>query len=496
MINFLRADFPRAALITTLITTMIVVLGCLGCADRSPPEAVEVTPVVQPNESAAEQVGWRLVGVGACTSSGCHGGGKPNQIVGSEYNIWIAEDPHAQAYSVLYDDRSLRMVQLLDGPDWDPTRGAHEDDRCLSCHSTTFAPARNQAGEVFSDGVGCEACHGPAEGWLSEHYRDGFGDEPKRRDAKHKLGFWDTDNLFTRAQVCTGCHVGGPGREVNHDLIAAGHPRLQFEMGAYLQALPKHWDERRDQERHHGNFAFLTWVLGQAAASQSALQQLESRAAEGTSWPELSEWSCSACHHDLQDNVSLQRNLARTGGLSGRTIRWDDWNHHLPREYVELISLVLGGDNSAAEKMARDLDDLAQLMGSLRADRQQVETAAHSLSSQLEAWARQLQQTAAGPRALEQFSRQIVERALVQGVGSWSRATLVYDALVSLHQTRLDSAKVTNAIDQQITSALEGVYDVLTERYRQPAKYVYQEQEINARLHELGKLYEQRSRDR
>lgn len=183
MINFLRADFPRATLITTLITTLIVVLACLGCADRSPSEAVEVTPVVQPNEPAAEQVGWRLVGVGACTSSGCHGGSKPNQIVGSEYNIWIAEDPHAQAYSVLYDDRSLRMVQLLDGPDWDPTRGAHEDQRCLSCHSTTFAPARNQAGEVFSDGVGCEACHGPAEGWLSEHYRDKFPDGAKPQAA-------------------------------------------------------------------------------------------------------------------------------------------------------------------------------------------------------------------------------------------------------------------------------------------------------------------------
>ena len=83
---------------------------------------------------------------------------------------------------------------------------------------------------------------------------------------------------------------------------------------------------------------------------------------------------------------------------------------------------MLGGDNSAAEKIDRDLDDLAQLMGSLRADRQQVETAAHSLSSQLEAWARRLQQTATGPRALKQISRQIIELTLEQGVGSWSRA--------------------------------------------------------------------------
>ncbi len=146
--------------------------------------------------------------------------------------------------------------------------------------------------------------------------------------------------------------------------------------------------------------------------------------------------------------------------------------------------------------MARDLDDLAQLVGSLRADRQQVATAAHSLGSQLEAWARQLQQTAAGPRALEQLSRRIVELALEQGVESWSRATLIYDALVSLHQTRLDSAEVPNAIDRQITSALEGVYEILTERYRQPANYIYQAEPMAARLRALGELYEQRSRDR
>ena len=484
MAKFCRADCRSVLLFAAL--------ACLGCANEPAPDAVpdavpdtvDVTLVELP----AEEVGFKLVGVGTCTASGCHGGGKPEQIVGSEYNIWIADDPHARAHSVLYDDRSLRIVQLLDGSAWDPSKPAYEDMRCLSCHSTTFALARNQAGEVLTDGVGCEACHGPAEGWLSEHHLDGFD-----AAAKQRLGFWDTDDLFTRAQICAGCHVGGPGREVNHDLIAAGHPRLQFEMGAYLQALPKHWDELRDQTSHNGNFSLLTWLTGQAASSQSALRQLESRATEGKCWPEFSEWSCSACHHDLRDAVSLQQKLARDGGLSGRSIRWDDWNHHLTGQYAEMISATLGGDQGAAGKIETGLAQLAQLMGSPSADRTAVAAAAHALGSEIETWARQVEHADIDPRAVDQLSRRIVDHALTEGVEDWSQASLVYDALVSLHQTRLDSTAEPSAIDEQVTAALNGVYDVLSQRYRQPANYVFQAQEMKARLQELSQLYDRRS---
>lgn len=476
MPRFYRAKY-RFALPATM-------LACLGCANETTSDVVNVTPV----EFPAEQVGTRLVGVGTCTSSGCHGGGKPEQIVGSEYNIWIADDPHAQAHSVLYGDRSQRMVQLLSGGKADSAPPAYEDQRCLSCHSTVFAPARGPAGDVLTDGVGCEACHGPAERWLDVHHLDGFDAEAKR-----KTGFWDTDDLFTRAQICAGCHVGGPGREVNHDLIAAGHPRLQFGMGAYLQDMPKHWDELRDQVRHHGNFALLTWLTGQAASSQSALRLAESRAAQGQTWPEFSEWSCSACHHELQDSESLQRKLARTGGLSGRSIRWDEWNHHLTGQYAELIADTIGGDPNLARQIEADLAKLAQQIGSPSAERPAVAAASAALSALIETWARQVEHADVDPRAADQLSRQIVDHALAEGVENWPQASLVYDALVSLHQTRLDTNAEPSEIDARITAALNGVYGVLSQRYRQPADYVYRPEEMHAQLQKLGALYDQRS---
>jgi hypothetical protein len=39
----------------------------------------------------------KFVGVGSCTAAGCHGGGNPDAIVGSEDSIWISRDPHANA---------------------------------------------------------------------------------------------------------------------------------------------------------------------------------------------------------------------------------------------------------------------------------------------------------------------------------------------------------------------------------------------------------------
>src|SRR5262249_40039035 len=154
--------------------------------------------------------------------------------------------------------RSRRMVQELEGP------GAPvpESNRlCLDCHvhpSATSAPRDAQF--AFEDGVGCESCHGPAQEWLAPHstYTWGqLGDPDKVR-----LGLRPTKDLIERARGCVGCHVGAPGRDVNHDLLAAGHPRLNFEYGAFLANVPKHWDERRDKARSP-DLEARAWAIGQ-----------------------------------------------------------------------------------------------------------------------------------------------------------------------------------------------------------------------------------------
>ena len=60
-------------------------------------------------------------------------------------------------------------------------------------------------------------------------------------------------------------------------------------MGAYLEALPKHWDESRDRSFHGNKFDVLTWAVGQVITSQAALEQLARRAASAAELSVLDE---------------------------------------------------------------------------------------------------------------------------------------------------------------------------------------------------------------
>ena len=86
------------------------------------------------------------------------------------------------------------------------------------------------------DGVSCEACHGAAKIWLENHVGREYKDLLKE-------GMYDTVDLVKRAEKCVSCHVGDEGerRNVDHELIAAGHPDLVFELDTFTSILPPHW---------------------------------------------------------------------------------------------------------------------------------------------------------------------------------------------------------------------------------------------------------------
>ena len=121
--------------------------------------------------SAIVDRGRHFLGVGSCSASNCHGGDGTRGAVGSEYSIWIQDDKHAEAFSVLYNETSQRMARLLklDKP-------AHQAVLCLNCHAPQNDPpfVRASSHETLSallDGVSCEACHGAASDWLGPHVR-------------------------------------------------------------------------------------------------------------------------------------------------------------------------------------------------------------------------------------------------------------------------------------------------------------------------------------
>ncbi len=142
----------------------------------------------------------------------------------------------------------------------------------------------------------------------------------------------DLSDAAARARECANCHVGdrSRGMDVNHDLIAAGHPRLNFEYSAYLEAYPKHWREKPGTDLSLAG----DWAVGQAVTARAALQLLADRARSsvtGTTvapasvapWPELSESECFSCHHSL----SKPRWLPDRGALAVKPGRlpWATW---------------------------------------------------------------------------------------------------------------------------------------------------------------------------
>jgi len=480
---------------TTLLQTigglaLTAMAASLGCQRTETVLPMVVTPVVQETILTPSAATDRLVGVASCTASGCHGGGKAGEIVGSEYNIWISEDPHAKAFSVLYDEASVRMLQLLDGKE---TVVPYQDDRCLACHSTTFAPPRDDHAPVISDGVGCEACHGPAERWLGPHVQGRLS-----AATKAQLGMWDTDQLSSRAKICADCHVGGPQREVNHDLIAAGHPRLQFELGAYFEALPKHWNENRDRGIHENQFDVRTWAVGQAISSQLALAQLARRATAGQAWPELSEWSCSACHHDLRDEQARQKKLADAGNLSGRSIAWDDWNHHLPRHYLRAIERAFRLKSTSGPTIEAEIEALQLLVQNTYSDRTAVAERAGKLATKLGNWAVLLEQATVDRRSLDSLSFFIAQHAAGAGHSSWSSSAQAYDALASMHQSRLELARAagpsSDPILDKLTGALADLYSSLTAVQGASSRFLFQPQKTRASLNLIRELLPQKIR--
>ena len=223
----------------TAAATLAVVLGSTPVpgatqAPPAPPPAGATAPPAAPPAAAAPppEKGFYL-GPTACGSSSCHGSVEPRKTLGvrqDEYFIWQKKDLHARADGVLYDDRSRAIARRLHLGD------PGKSQVCLTCHALSV-PARLQRGPLeLEDGISCESCHGAASGWFEGHRSESW-----THQQSVAAGMTDLRDVQVRANVCLSCHLGGPGRSVNHDLIAAGHPQLAFELDNYSEGMPAHW---------------------------------------------------------------------------------------------------------------------------------------------------------------------------------------------------------------------------------------------------------------
>jgi hypothetical protein len=175
---------------------------------------------------------------------------------------------------------------------------------CLGCHATPAAAGARGSRFQLSDGVGCESCHGPAAGWLSTHYAVGA-----THAANVSRGLVPLENARARAAQCLDCHFGSAdaGQFVNHRIMAAGHPRISFELDLF-STLQQHHNEDADYVQRKGRTnGIKMWAVGQAMALERSLALFTNpqRGTEGI-FPEFYFFDCHTCHRRISDNPAFE----------------------------------------------------------------------------------------------------------------------------------------------------------------------------------------------
>ena len=414
---------------------------------------VIATAVLVPGRELTAQDAARYVGTNSCAAANCHGGDGSGKTWTSSYSDWVQRDKHARSFTVLLGDRSRRIAKALGY-----AKPAHKSVACLNCHALPPTPAGTTGHhlQLASDGVSCEACHGPASLWITRHVRR---DWPAVKAAVAiSLGFYDTDDLRMRTRACTGCHVGGPGRDVNHDLIAAGHPRLHFEMSTYHANLPRHWNDAADAKRHAGQPAasdrslreLKLWAVGQVETLRARAQLSVWRASSETApWPELTETRCFACHHDLRD-ARWRRSVATRSGRRPGQFPWAGWE----RSMIGAVSAI--ASTRPGDELSRALVRVDRVTRPVAPDRDGMRLEATALARRLETWSDALNRHSFTIDDLDAVGRQLVSGSPDQkGPGDWDQAAQLYLALSSLQVSQKQATGLVDERRRSIDRALE-----------------------------------------
>ncbi len=372
-------------------------------------------------------------GAASCATSSCHGGPRAGVSSvdaprGSEYPLWLERDPHAQSWKTISSDASVKILSKLGILRDGKIANAAGYQNCLACHNTDRNVSPDQLAPRIAEGVGCESCHGPAEAWYDRHYQ-GF---ESKRNAISKLGLTDSGPLVQRAKLCATCHVGGKDRDMNHDIIAAGHPALYFDMAVYHEAYPKHW---RDKDQSQMNFRPQLWLAGKIAMADAELELLESRASKLlpiSTWPELSNYQCNSCHvtlGGLPKPVNLpDRDLVIQGRAPVR-----NWN-------LAGIAVLSANFESAKNDLPDLFRSLRELLESPNADSKLVAATTHQLRIQL---ANAFNEN--GKPTLPNWSSQNQTELSIQLLeesrrsNSWETAAGAYTAVWATHPMRATS---------------------------------------------------------
>ena len=379
----------------------------------------------------------KYTGPGSCSSPSCHGGVQARDqttVLQNEYSTWVVRDKHAQAFVNLTNPVGTRIAKImgLPSPDTAP--------RCLACHALDVPADQRARTFDLTDGVGCENCHGPASAWLGPHTTRGW-----KYEKSIELGLYDTRDLVKRSEKCLSCHLGTSEKTVDHELIAAGHPDLYFELDSFLSVMPPHWKEKDTDSW----FAVRAMAVGQAVQLREQLKRVARESQNGI-WPEYAELDCFACHHNLtaaKDSWRQQRGYAghRPGNAPFNLSR-----------YVVLQHVIQDADPDATQALRSGIDQVYAGVTALNSNRPQVASEATSVAELAGRAAVRLNSMKFDPPQTLRLLKSISadgDGIAEQGERSAEQATMALDSLFIAYTK---NGRLAN--DSQIRAAINGLF--------------------------------------
>jgi hypothetical protein len=231
--------------------------------------------------------------------------------------------------------------------------------------------------------------------------------------------------------------MGTGEKNVDHELIAAGHPDLVFELDSYQAVMPMHWKKPDDPAT-----GIRTWSVGQAVKLREALNRL-SRRAQGPVWPEFAEMECFACHHDL---TKADKSWRQERGYQNRRPGNPPWN---AAHYAVLRVVLRSVDPALASQLDKDFNDVYGLASRINTDRNELAQRSTRAAATADQVAQRLNAMTVDREKAAQMMSAIVansDELAAQGTRTAEQAAMAIEALMAA-QGRGNQADVKAAVD-------------------------------------------------
>jgi hypothetical protein len=279
----------------------------------------------------------------------------------------------------------------------------------------------------------------------------------------------DTRDVIHRTEKCLECHLGTKNKFVDHEMIAAGHPDLYFELDSFSAVMPRHWKVPRESEpgKPVEDAAWVgvrEWSTGQAVQLRAAMERLTWRAKgerfdKQDGWPEYSELSCVACHHALGPSKDSWR---QEHGYIGRRPGDPAWNGS---RYAVFRLLAKQIDSANAQELDRQLLAVSNEMSKLNPDRNSAASAASAAAP--------LAQQIAERLATMQYNQSVALRMLQRISDDAENIALADERAAEQAAMAMDSLYIAYSRDAKPANVAEvrAVINELFQQLENPSAY-------------------------